>query len=532
MNVTSARMVCRKSVEKVAKGGPFGGSKGPSIVSNESDISGVTVAETDNGQYLQSHGVMTRGQKRKAETSLSEEPSCQRNRPATIPTPSSCQWSSQNEPGSTKVFLKRERVTTDFYPRYGVQTDIAESTCSSAVIGESVSGPASVPSQRSSHLSRQNQKPPAQGSLEVEPVAGSSGVVHLESSEAPRSELCEDEDDLQFLRSEEEDVDCLLADESQSEDGSPDRRGSDATYYDAPEQFRDQEASTSRNQEWYFFEQCGDYEESIFLNLKEREQRHPPLGHYLEHRGTDITADHRAIMINWLVEFVAEFNLQMETLFLSVAIMDKFLSEGRLLKKSSLQLLGIASLFLAVKLEETQPPCMVNDFCEVTNLAFNKEQIIEMEGTILNSLKFTLFIPTAYNFIWRHLKFVERPTQEKDNFAEYLIGLALLDYDMLEYPASLVAASAVSLACYSIDTKPKHQSKKQILEALWPAAIASESGYSRTDLTPCLKTLHELHKGVYYGRRLEKLTALAEKYQNQFKDGVALTKPVDLPTWL
>lgn len=87
----------------------------------------------------------------------------------------------------------------------------------------------------------------------------------------------------------------------------------------------------------------------------------------------------------------------------------------------------------------------------------------------------------------RHLKFVERPTQEKDNFAEYLIGLALLDYDMLEYPASLVAASAVSLACYSFDTRLKNQSKKQVLEAIWPAAIASQSGYSRTELTPCLK---------------------------------------------
>lgn len=247
-------MVCRvRSVEKVVKGGPFVGAKGPFIVSNESAISGVTVAETDNDQSLQSHGVMTRGQKRKAETSLSEEPSCQRSRPSTIPTPSSCQWSSQNEPGSTKVFLKRERVTTDFYPRYGAQTDVAESTCSSAVIGESVSGPASVPSQRSSHLSGLPQKPLAQGSREVEPVAGSSGIAHLDPSEAPRSELCEDED-LQFLRSDEEDVDCLLADESQSEDGSPDRRGSDATYYDAPEQFKDQEASTSRQQDWYFFE--------------------------------------------------------------------------------------------------------------------------------------------------------------------------------------------------------------------------------------------------------------------------------------
>jgi hypothetical protein len=46
----------------------------------------------------------------------------------------------------------------------------------------------------------------------------------------------------------------------------------------------------------------------------------------------------------------------METLFRGVAIMDKFLSMETLLKKDRLQLTGIASLLLAIKLDEIQPP--------------------------------------------------------------------------------------------------------------------------------------------------------------------------------
>lgn len=82
---------------------------------------------------------------------------------------------------------------------------------------------------------------------------------------------------------------------------------------------------------------------------------------------------------------------------------------------------------------------------------------------------------------------VNQPTITKDYFAEYLTGLALLDYDMLEYPASLIAAAAVFLASYSLDARPGNMNKEQILECVWPAALVDPTGYSTSDLTPCLK---------------------------------------------
>lgn len=253
MAATNGCLKSRIPAAKVVKGGCFTGLKGLQSILNESAASGVTIADADMEQSLQSQGVMTRGQKRKAEMTLSGEPSQQKSRPLSNPSPSSCQWSSQNEPGSTKVRLKRERINTEFYPPYGARAEVSGSTCSSAVIAESASGSASVLSQHNSHSSRNTQKPSVHLSCEPESIAGSSVATIAESSEDQRSELAEDED-LQFLRSEEEDVDCLLAEESQLEDGSVERRCSEATYYDAPDRFRDQEAGTSRDQHCYDFE--------------------------------------------------------------------------------------------------------------------------------------------------------------------------------------------------------------------------------------------------------------------------------------
>lgn len=47
--------------------------------------------------------------------------------------------------------------------------------------------------------------------------------------------------------------------------------------------------------------------------------------------------------------------LQSETLFLGVSLMDRFLSRGYFKSEKNLQLLGIACVTLATRIEENQP---------------------------------------------------------------------------------------------------------------------------------------------------------------------------------
>ena len=46
----------------------------------------------------------------------------------------------------------------------------------------------------------------------------------------------------------------------------------------------------------------------------------------------------------------------------------------------------------------------VRDFVYISDKAYNRDQILGMEKLMLNTLKFTLTVPTAFHFMSRYLK--------------------------------------------------------------------------------------------------------------------------------
>ena len=96
----------------------------------------------------------------------------------------------------------------------------------------------------------------------------------------------------------------------------------------------------------------------------------------------------RAILVDWLVDVHAKFKLLTETLFLTVNIIDRYLSLKQI-TRARLQLVGVASLLITTKYEEIYPPNL-NDFVYITDNAYTKEEILEMESDILCVLDFNL----------------------------------------------------------------------------------------------------------------------------------------------
>ena len=64
----------------------------------------------------------------------------------------------------------------------------------------------------------------------------------------------------------------------------------------------------------------------------------------------------RAYLVDWLAELHFRFKLRAETLYVTVGIIDHFLSKDNSIKKSELQCLGITALHIAGKYEEIYPP--------------------------------------------------------------------------------------------------------------------------------------------------------------------------------
>lgn len=87
----------------------------------------------------------------------------------------------------------------------------------------------------------------------------------------------------------------------------------------------------------------------LFANcmfLTQLDPRRRPLPDYIKKVQRDINANMRGILVDWLVEVAEEYKLVSDTLYLSVAYIDRFLSLNSL-NRQKLQLLGVSSMLIA-----------------------------------------------------------------------------------------------------------------------------------------------------------------------------------------
>ena len=69
----------------------------------------------------------------------------------------------------------------------------------------------------------------------------------------------------------------------------------------------------------------------------------------------EINEKMRSILVDWLVDVHVKFDLSPETLYLTINIVDRFLSL-KPVPRRELQLVGVSALLIASKYEEIWPP--------------------------------------------------------------------------------------------------------------------------------------------------------------------------------
>merc|ERR1719276_227396 len=101
----------------------------------------------------------------------------------------------------------------------------------------------------------------------------------------------------------------------------------------------------------------------------------------------DINGRMRAILFDWIIQVHENYvwpPTRAETLWLSFNITDRYLSIKQC-QRRHLQLVGITSLLIACKFEETQPP-EVAECVHLCNGAYTVEDMINRECDILSTL--------------------------------------------------------------------------------------------------------------------------------------------------
>jgi len=217
-----------------------------------------------------------------------------------------------------------------------------------------------------------------------------------------------------------------------------------------------------------------DYVHEIMEHLRETEEKYAPKAGLMTKIQTDINEKMRAILVDWLVDVHLKFKLLPETFYLTINIIDRFLGVTPIIRQK-LQLVGVAAMLIASKYEEIYPP-EVKDFEYVTDRAYNREEILDMEGKIIACLNFNLTTPSSYRFLERYAK-VAGFEDRSFNLARYLIELATVEYKMMKYTQSNLACSAIYLV-------NKIQKKEG-----WSELMIKHGKYSETQLRPCAKDL-------------------------------------------
>ncbi|KAA8521743.1 hypothetical protein F0562_012416 [Nyssa sinensis] len=111
-------------------------------------------------------------------------------------------------------------------------------------------------------------------------------------------------------------------------------------------------------------------------------------------------------------------------------------------------------MLIASKYEEICAP-RVEEFCFITDNTYTRGEVLKMESQVLNFLGFQLSVPTTKKFLRRFTQAAQFcykvPSVELEFLANYLAELTLVEYSFLRFFPSLVAASAVFLARWTLD---------------------------------------------------------------------------------
>ncbi|CAE5964796.1 unnamed protein product [Arabidopsis arenosa] len=262
---------------------------------------------------------------------------------------------------------------------------------------------------------------------------------------------------------------------------------------------------------------CSLYAPDIYYNLRVAELNRRPFPDFMERTQRDVTETMRGILVDWLVEVSEEYTLVPDTLYLTVYLIDWFL-HGNYVERQRLQLLGITCMLIASKYEEINAP-RIEEFCFITDNTYTRDQVLEMESQVVKHFSFQIYTPTSKTFLRRFLRAAQvsfpNPSLEMEFLANYLMELTLMDYPFLKFLPSIIAASAVFLAKWTLN-QSSHP---------WNPTLEHYTTYKASDLKASVHALQDLQlntKGC-------PLNSIRMKYrQDKFKS-VAVFSSTELP---
>jgi len=198
-----------------------------------------------------------------------------------------------------------------------------------------------------------------------------------------------------------------------------------------------------------------EYVEDILEYLKSQELSTMPEANYMAYQN-EITNDMRRVLIEWLIEVHGEYDLKPETLYLTINLIDRYLSK-RIVPKSDFQLLGVTALWVAAKYEEAHGKIpSLNQMRYICCKYYEEPEFIQMEMRLLEEMNFSIGHPTPEAFLKLQLLLAnyERTVRPAIKYlARYIMETSLIDYNFIRFTPSVISQSSLILAVNILNQK-------------------------------------------------------------------------------
>lgn len=238
---------------------------------------------------------------------------------------------------------------------------------------------------------------------------------------------------------------------------------------------------------------ASEYVVDICKYWRELEQQTPIRQNFLVNRNEGTASpQNRAVLIDWLYQVHDRFKLLSDTFHMTIQLIDRYLQLVDV-SKHELQLIGSTALLIACKYEEMTIPGM-NDFVYVSDNAYSKEDMKEMERQMISSLFFDLGRPLSINFLRRYSKIVQA-TDIEHTLGKYLLDLTFTDHSSSHLNPSYTASCASFLSRYLFAYKRVTSSTSiaLLIENLWPNKFMNyHTGYTYEQIRSGIEQLAQL----------------------------------------
>ncbi|XWS21430.1 hypothetical protein CRYUN_Cryun30bG0054200 [Craigia yunnanensis] len=220
-------------------------------------------------------------------------------------------------------------------------------------------------------------------------------------------------------------------------------------------------------------------EECLAL-MVEKELQHLPDADYLKKlQSGDLDLEARKEAVDWIGKVHAHFGFGPLCAYLSINYLDRFLSAYELPGKAwMMQLLAVACLSLAAKMEETEVPLILDLQVGESKFVFEARTIQRMELLVLSTLSWRMQAITPFSFMDYFLYKLNDdkiPLRSSILRSIQLISSTIKGIDFLEFkPSEIAAAVAISVAVETrtVDTEKaisvliQHVQKERVMKCV------------------------------------------------------------------